>query len=205
VTVLFSKLGGSTASGSEIEQGRVGRGAATGGAAVGTRLGLFQRRQIVPRILRWRSEQFDNHLQLIHLGFASKERFAQHEFGQYATSTPDIHRCGILDRSDENFRGSVPQGNDLVGEILLGTTATVVVVVGSIMMLMIVHLVQNGRFHRSRQSKISQFQFKGIIQQNVGTLNVAMHVLVRVHILQGLEKLPKYALDLYFGKLIGNV
>mmetsp|Transcript_12934 Transcript_12934/g.30514 ORF Transcript_12934/g.30514 Transcript_12934/m.30514 type:complete len:402 (+) Transcript_12934:1161-2366(+) len=71
-----------------------------------------------PRLAGGGSHHVEDELKLVHIGLSREERTSQHELRQNAARAPDVHREAVPRRSQQELRRTIPQRDDLVGELL---------------------------------------------------------------------------------------
>lgn len=69
-----------------------------------------------PRALRGRAHQAEDLLQLVLVGGAGEQRAARVHLGHDAAGGPDVDAGVVGAAAEQDVRGAVPQGDDLVGE-----------------------------------------------------------------------------------------
>ena len=76
-------------------------------------------RSLGPLLLRGRSDDVEDLAQLVHLVLARNQRLPQEQLGEDAAAGPDVDRC-CVGKAHEDFRTSVPEGDNLNIRLLLG-------------------------------------------------------------------------------------
>ena len=69
----------------------------------------------LPVLLGRRPDHVEDEAELLHLRLAREEGPAQDELGQDAARRPDVHGAAVARFAEQELRGTVPEGDDLVG------------------------------------------------------------------------------------------
>jgi len=69
----------------------------------------------LPTPVRGRTDHIEDEAELFHFGFAREERTAQDKLGQDAPRRPYVHGTSVTRFAEQELRGTVPEGDDLVG------------------------------------------------------------------------------------------
>lgn len=69
----------------------------------------------LPVAVRGGADHIEDELELFHFRLAREERPAQDELGQDAPRRPYVHGTSVPRFAEQEFRGTVPEGDDLVG------------------------------------------------------------------------------------------
>lgn len=76
----------------------------------------FEVVQSLPGSFGGRPDEVEDEFELIHVGLSREEGAAEDDFGEDASGGPDVDGGSVFGGSEEEFGGSVPEGDDLVGE-----------------------------------------------------------------------------------------
>ena len=111
-------------------------------------------------------------LQLIQRRRAWKQRLSIVDLGKYASEAPNVYLEGVLGRSEQDLRSSVPSRRNIIGQNRI-----------------------NERFDAANptcQSKVTEPNLAGLVYQQVCRLQIPMDDLSRVNVLESTQNLPRY-------------
>jgi len=138
---------------------------------------------------------------------------AEDDFGEDASGGPDVDGGSVFGGSEEEFGGSVPEGDDLVGEFSF---------VGGVFVCKVMRVPSRGTCtapkststtatqtvpppNIPRQTKIRQLDSAPPIHQNITALDVSVNVSPPMHEIQDIQKLLEETLDLNGSEFVGHV
>ncbi len=110
-------------------------------------------------------------VELVDLGITGKERGAHGHLGEDAADGPDVDRGGVLAGAEQNLRGTIPQGDDLVG--------------------VVAHRDAEG----AGEPEVGQLELAGAVDEQVLRLEVAVQDAEGVAVRNAVDELVKVRLD----------
>lgn len=117
--------------------------------------------------------------QLVLVGCSGEQRSSGVHLGHDATGRPEVDGCAVVGGTQQNVRGSVPEGDDLVGESV------------------------DGNPECPRQTEISELEFSGGVDEQVLGFQVSMQNSVLVAVGDPGQELVHEVF--YFGRGKGSV
>jgi hypothetical protein len=76
---------------------------------------VFECFDIRPGIFRWRTNNFEDNIELFQLCPSSKKWLSLYKLGHYAPNRPNIKFYRVVILSKKEFRGAIPHGDHLLG------------------------------------------------------------------------------------------
>ena len=134
--------------------------------------------QTLDFVLGGRAGPLQHFFKLIDGGSPSKERLSSEHLSQHTTHAPDINSFGVLSGSQQDLRGPVPSGSDVLGEDIL----------------VVVLLVLDG----SHQSEVAQLGLAVFVDEYVRRFDVAVNEAGRVDVEEGFGHLVEDVLAVPF-------
>lgn len=107
-----------------------------------------------------------------------KDRFLKYHLGQHASDAPDIDSLIIVISAEENLRSTVPSSCYIFSQNYL--------------------IVRVVLLQRAYQPQIAQLHLTGLIDQDVGRLNIPMYQLSRMQVVNSINKLIEDIMLVYF-------
>mmetsp|Transcript_5011 Transcript_5011/g.8544 ORF Transcript_5011/g.8544 Transcript_5011/m.8544 type:complete len:261 (-) Transcript_5011:25-807(-) len=117
---------------------------------------------------------FEDFVELVLLVLAGEQGSLRHDLGEDAADGPYVDRGVVVFRAHEDVGGPVPEGHDLVGEVLHGDAES------------------------SSQAEVSQLEHSLPVDEQVLGLEVSVQHLVLVALGDSIKQLVKEGLDLVF-------
>ena len=133
-----------------------------------------------PDVFRDRTAELADELQLLRLAVALQDRSLGPHLSHSTPSSPHVDRRAVVAFAEQQFRRTVPYGDD-GGRVAVDG----------------VRLVAEG----SRQSEIGDLEDARLRDEDVGRLQVAVEYLVEMHKVETVEQLVHHLLDLAEGEL----
>mmetsp|Transcript_8403 Transcript_8403/g.20962 ORF Transcript_8403/g.20962 Transcript_8403/m.20962 type:complete len:271 (-) Transcript_8403:490-1302(-) len=136
---------------------------------------------VLPRRGAGRAADLEDLVQLVRLVLAGEDGLAHQQLGKDGAHAPHVHLGPVLLRAQQQLGRAVPQRDDAVGE-------------PRVLPLLV----------RARQPKVSQLHDALVVDQDVGSLEVAVQHALAVHVRQPLEQLLHDALDLRLAEAVAH-
>lgn len=153
-------------------------------------LDTFATRQARPArhgCLVGRADELEDDLSLIEVRLALQDWAAFKHLGKNTTCTPHINGWSVASELEKQFRGAVPACNDQ-GSVVANSEAVSLSRLG------------RGTVIVSRETKVGNLQDTAVVDENVGSLHVAMENVTVMKISQTFQQLKHVAFNLAFGE-----
>jgi hypothetical protein len=133
--------------------------------------------------LSWGSKNANSSLNLIKIVVAREKGSSAKQFGKNATDRPDIEGLCVMSSVQNDFRSSIPSGNNVFSKSFLNFLF----------------------FITSRESEIANFEFATFVKKHIARFKISVDNVGRMEVVSSGEKLVHEVLQVLICQLLSRV